>query len=127
MTWSLVRGTRRKLVRAQVEYSLALVRLKGEMGTGDSPYLNDVISVPFENPWNSWMRLGGFDFIDDDTAVVATWQGDTWIVEGIGGGAESGSGSNDGCAGGPLSGRPVPHPVTNALNTNRADRLRTGA
>ena len=32
---------------------------------------------------NSYMRIGGFDFVDDDTAAVCTWNGDVWLVEGL--------------------------------------------
>lgn len=47
----------------------------------------DTITLPEKNPWNSWMRLGGFDFFKDGTkAAVCTWNGDVWIVNGIKGG-----------------------------------------
>jgi cytochrome c5 len=43
-----------------------------------------------DNPWNAWMRLGGFDFFPDgNRAAVCTWNGDVWVVEGI---AESSNG-----------------------------------
>ena len=29
------------------------------------------------------MRFGGFDFVDEDTAAVCTWNGDVWLVEGL--------------------------------------------
>lgn len=42
------------------------------------------LEIPFENPWSSWMRLGGFDFYEGgDRAAVATWLGDVWLVDGI--------------------------------------------
>lgn len=46
----------------------------------------DRLSVPDDNPWNAWMRLGGFDFHPDDPnkAAVCTWMGDVWLVEGVG-------------------------------------------
>lgn len=48
------------------------------------PYLLDRISWPVENRWNSWMRFGDFDFFDDgERAVISTWSGDVWIVDGI--------------------------------------------
>ncbi len=51
----------------------------------ESAYVVDEISLPRENPWSSWMRLGGFDFFKDTTrAAVCTWMGDVWIVDGLG-------------------------------------------
>jgi hypothetical protein len=55
------------------------------IGEADGPYIAEAISVPHDNPYRSWMRLGGFDFFDDGRrAAVCTWQGDVWIVDGIG-------------------------------------------
>ena len=46
----------------------------------------DVLSVPMNNPWKSWMRLGGFDFFADGRrAAACTWMGDVWLIEGLGG------------------------------------------
>jgi glucose/arabinose dehydrogenase len=51
---------------------------------GDEPYVVDELTLPFDNPWRSWMRLTGFDFFADGTrAAVSTWNGDVWIVSGI--------------------------------------------
>lgn len=50
---------------------------------GDA-YVVDELTLPFDNPWNSWMRLTGFDFFKDGTrAAVCTWSGDVWVVSGI--------------------------------------------
>jgi hypothetical protein len=47
-------------------------------------YVVDTITIPFNNPYKSWMRTGGFDFFKDGTsAAVSTWNGDVWIVKGI--------------------------------------------
>lgn len=51
----------------------------------DRSYLTDVISAPEENPWNANLRFGGFDFIDEDSAALSTWNGDVWVVEGLAG------------------------------------------
>ena len=50
---------------------------------GNETFVVDDIPVPFENPWNSYMRIGGFDFVDDNTAAVCTWNGDVWLVTGL--------------------------------------------
>ena len=56
----------------------------GRMGDGDGPYLIDEITVPEENPWDSWMRFGGFDFFEDESrAAICTWNGDVWVVSGL--------------------------------------------
>ena len=54
------------------------------LGNEDGEYVVETITTPMENPYRSWMRLGGFDFFADaDRMAVATWMGDLWIVEGI--------------------------------------------
>jgi len=56
------------------------------LGRRGGPFELEAITTPLENPYRSWMRLGGFDFLDDGRqAVVATWMGDVWIVDGLGG------------------------------------------
>ena len=48
-----------------------------------SSYVTDQITLPNDNPWKSNLRFGGFDFIDEDTAAVSTWNGDVWTVKGL--------------------------------------------
>jgi hypothetical protein len=53
--------------------------------SSDKPYVVDELTLPNENPWHSWMRPTGFDFFADGTrAAVCTWNGDVWVVSGIG-------------------------------------------
>ena len=59
------------------------VETKGTIGQGDGAYVVDSVTIPFENPYNSWIRFGGFDFFSDGRAAVTTWSGDVWIVSGI--------------------------------------------
>ena len=62
------------------------VATEGKQSDKDDPYVVDEITMPAVNPWNSWMRLSGFDFFEDGRrAAVSTWHGDVWIVEGLGG------------------------------------------
>jgi glucose/arabinose dehydrogenase len=58
---------------------------KGELGNEKGkPYVVDRITVPYGNPLEKQMRIGGFDFFSDGTsAAVSTWDGDVWIVKGI--------------------------------------------
>jgi len=66
-----------------------VVKTQGEIGAEDGPFAVDVITVPDaqDNPWESWMRLGGFDFFPDnpDRAAVCTWMGDVWLLDGVAG------------------------------------------
>lgn len=65
----------------------------GQLDVGDdwdespgeaAPYDIDSLVVPRDNPWGSWMRLGGFDFFPGgQRAAVCTWNGDVWLVDGI--------------------------------------------
>ena len=41
------------------------------------------IPAPRNNPWNSRMRFGGFDFFKDGKCAICTWDGDVWIASGI--------------------------------------------
>lgn len=60
------------------------ITLAGEKGEEDFAYTVDRLPVPFDNPWNSWMRISGLDFFEEgDSAAVSTWNGDVWIVSGI--------------------------------------------
>ena len=55
-----------------------------EAGAEDGAFASDTYPLPHDNPWNSWMRPGGFDFTPDGKgAVLATWNGDVWRVDGI--------------------------------------------
>jgi len=64
------------------------VTTKGVLAENNSAYVVDTIVAPHNdmNPWNSWMRMGGFDFMPNKTsAIVCTWMGDVWRVDGING------------------------------------------
>lgn len=53
-------------------------------GKEDAAFVADEFPLPLENPWQSWLRPGGFDFTPDGkAAVVAMWNGDVWRVEGV--------------------------------------------
>jgi len=46
-------------------------------------WVTDSIVLPEKNPWKSNIRFGGFDFLDEDTAALSTWNGDVWTVSGL--------------------------------------------
>jgi glucose/arabinose dehydrogenase len=53
-------------------------------GKSDGAFIADTFPLPVENPWHSWMRPGGFDFTPDgQAAILATWNGDVWRVDGL--------------------------------------------
>jgi hypothetical protein len=59
---------------------------RGKLGNEDGPFAVDELTPPPDesNPWNTWMRFGGFDFYKDGRrAAICTWNGDVWIVSGI--------------------------------------------
>lgn len=65
-----------------------LITTEGTMGNDENAFAIDEVQLPWDDrsPWHSWMRVGGFDFFADGTrAAVATWLGDVWIVDGLGG------------------------------------------
>ena len=52
-----------------------------QTGLDLGPYATDTFQLPDNNPWKSWMRLGGFDFFKDNRRAVCG-RG-VWIVEGL--------------------------------------------
>ena len=48
------------------------------------PFAIDKIDWPTQNPWESWLRFGGFDFFPGgNRAALSTWNGDVWTVTGL--------------------------------------------
>jgi hypothetical protein len=61
-----------------------IIETKGSVSSDASkPYRTDVLTLPKENPWKSNLRFGGFDFIDEDSAALSSWNGDVWVVRGL--------------------------------------------
>ncbi len=53
-------------------------------GNDSGAFIADDFPLPVENPFQSWMRPGGFDFTPDGkAAIVAMWNGDVWRVDGV--------------------------------------------
>jgi sugar lactone lactonase YvrE/mono/diheme cytochrome c family protein len=60
------------------------VTTTSEAGGAGGAFIADTFPLPVENPWQSWMRPGGFDFTPDGkAAIVAMWNGDVWRVDGL--------------------------------------------
>jgi len=49
----------------------------------DATYMADLVTLPTDNPWDANLRFGGFDFLDEDSAALSSWNGDVWVVKGI--------------------------------------------
>jgi glucose/arabinose dehydrogenase len=56
---------------------------KGVLGREPGAYQVDTLTLPYENPWDSYFRIVALDFFPDGRAAVATLDGDVWIVSGI--------------------------------------------
>ncbi|HVR86273.1 MAG TPA: DUF6797 domain-containing protein [Planctomycetota bacterium] len=60
------------------------VTTAGTLGKETGPFQLDVLTLPYENPSKSYMRLTGVDFFSDGKrAAVCTMDGDVWTIEGI--------------------------------------------
>ena len=49
----------------------------------DYPYTVDEIALPFDNPWNAWVRPTDVEFFPDGRLVLATYTGDVWVASGL--------------------------------------------
>jgi hypothetical protein len=57
---------------------------QGRLGPDAEAYSVDTLTVPYDNPSKSYMRLTGIDFFSDGKrAAVCTMDGDVWVVSGI--------------------------------------------
>ena len=56
-----------------------------ERGSEAGPLAIDQLTPPIQNPWNAQLRFSGLDFTDatGSGAVLCTWDGDVWRVEGL--------------------------------------------
>jgi putative heme-binding domain-containing protein len=60
-----------------------------QLGKEDGPFAVDVLTMPAPNPWRCQLRLTGLDFTPDGRrAYVCTWDGDVWLLSGLGQSAE---------------------------------------
>jgi hypothetical protein len=60
------------------------VQTQAVAGTSVGAFTVDTFTIPDENPFQSWVRLSGLDFLSDGRAVVSSISGDVWLVSGIG-------------------------------------------
>ncbi|MCA9151353.1 MAG: hypothetical protein KDA92_18705, partial [Planctomycetales bacterium] len=60
-----------------------VIETPGKLGESINGYALDSLPVPFENPWNAWLRTSAIDFLPDGRAVMTTHGGDVYLVSGI--------------------------------------------
>ena len=60
-----------------------LLKTKGIVGKPRDAFAVDTIRLPFDNPWKALLFTSGHDFLEDQSALVATVHGDVWRVTGI--------------------------------------------
>ncbi len=56
---------------------------KGVAGNKEGPYVVDTLTLPENNPFKSWIRCSGLDFLSDGRAALCSVSGDVWLVGGI--------------------------------------------
>ncbi|RTE53909.1 hypothetical protein EHW67_08205 [Arenibacter aquaticus] len=53
-------------------------------GKEDGPIAMDQLTPPYDNPWDSRLKLSGIDFLEDaNTGILCTTDGDIWSVKGL--------------------------------------------
>mgnify|MGYP003641018868 CR=1 FL=1 len=66
------------------------IQVSGQLGSSEEAYTVDTIPLPTDNPWQSEIRFGAYDFFADGKRVAcSTWNGDVWIADGIDGDLET--------------------------------------
>lgn len=60
-----------------------ILETKIKPGTDEGPFVSDELTLPIDNPWNSFLRFSGVDFLSDGRAVLSCFSGEVWIVDGL--------------------------------------------
>jgi mono/diheme cytochrome c family protein len=60
-----------------------VIAAQGQIGNEDGAFQLDTVGLPLQNPWHSWLRVGGIDFFKDGRVAFSTFAGDVWIGSGI--------------------------------------------
>ena len=87
LTWEwpkLPDGTQRSFLSKNYD-TLEKLDLVVSPGPKDKELVIDEYQIPQhdKNPWNTRIRPTGIDFLDEDTAALASWSGDVFIVTNI--------------------------------------------
>ena len=62
-----------------------ILTTRATLSNATKPYVVDNIALPQENPWRRRIRLADIAFFNDGRAVAVTFDGDVWIISGLGG------------------------------------------
>lgn len=60
------------------------VLTKGQISPDTAAFVTDRLTLPVPNPWKRNVRLVDIGFFDANRAALVTFEGDVWIMEGIG-------------------------------------------
>ncbi len=60
-----------------------IISAQGQIGNEEGAFQLDTVALPIQNPWHSWLRVGGIDFFKDGRVAFSTFAGDVWIGSGI--------------------------------------------
>ncbi len=61
----------------------AAIETQGKVGDSSQAYTVDEITLPESNPYKSWLRPGGHDFLANGNCVMVNMSGDVWLVSGL--------------------------------------------
>lgn len=59
------------------------IAVQGSLGQEDGAFQLDTVAIPMQNPWNSWLRIGGIDLFKNGRIAFSTFAGDVWVGSGI--------------------------------------------
>src|SRR5690606_30039053 len=59
------------------------VYTRGAIAPDTAAFVTDIITLPVPNPWKRNVRVIDMAFLDKETIVVSTFEGDIWIAKGI--------------------------------------------
>jgi len=80
------RGNIKNFIKGGAPLFPEIITVKGRVSDSKAGYAVDDIPLPKDNPWESNIRFGGYDFFPDGKRVAcSTWNGDVWIASGIDG------------------------------------------
>ena len=72
---------------AKAQWDVQETKIK--LGTEPGPFVSDELSLPSDNPWNSFLRFSAVDFLSDGRAVLTSLSGEVWMVDGLEDGSET--------------------------------------
>jgi cytochrome c2 len=89
-TVTIARSATKSIVEYNSTHFAATTRWPGEIKTTaalsdeKTAYVIDDIPLPLANPWRRNIRLTDLSFFKDGTAVACTFDGDVWLIRGLG-------------------------------------------